>query len=104
MALLEQGGLDQVFSRGATDLSHPVILWLWDTAGGGAAAGPLCQDPRGSALPHGHGMRKQTKSRATEAQPPMAPWGRGEVLASAGGWEELRVLREVAFQMQPLGT
>lgn len=49
-------------------------------------------------------MRKQTKSRATEAQPPMSPWGRGEVLASAGGWEELRVLREVAFQMQPLGT
>lgn len=76
-----------------------MILWLWDTAGGGQQLRPCAR-----ILVHGHGMRKQTKSGATEAQPRTSPWGCGEVLASAGGREELPVLREVAFHMQPLGT
>lgn len=76
-----------------------MIPWLWDTAWGGQQLGPYAR-----LLAHGHGMRKQTKSGATEAQPPTSPWGHGEVLASAGGREELPVLREVAFHMQPLGT
>lgn len=36
-----------MFSRGATDLSHPVILWLWDTAGGGQQLGPYARTLEG---------------------------------------------------------